>query len=78
MALTLPLLGAYLFRMARATLTPTLMLGLMMWDTTWWERLVQWWRPWGDATLLAALTTIVHEALYFGTSRRRCLIHVAV
>jgi hypothetical protein len=68
----LAMIACYLRDIAKYSLIPTVLFILVTIDASWWRDLVAWWRPWSDATLFAALTTLVHETLYFGTPLCRC------
>jgi hypothetical protein len=62
------LVGAYAVKVALAAVLPTAWFALaaVALGQGWWQGLLEWWRPWSDAALFAALTTVVHEGLYFG------------
>ena len=67
----LRLLATYIAHLLLASLLPTAVFACFVHDPLWWGRVVSAWRPWNDHCLFAALTTVVHHGLYFGTARRR-------
>ena len=62
------LLARYAVKCCVATLLPTALYAALATQHAAWAALVAWWRPWSNAALFAALTTLVHEGLYFGAS----------
>ena len=62
------LIASYVVRVCLAAVFPTALFAVASSGpgAALWSDLRARWTPWSDAALFAALTTIVHEGLYFG------------